>query len=556
MVVDGLQQVCPQLGGALLWIYDAHLMLSSCRYVFPSFFTLVSPLSMQHADEVLVQLQRERQEQQIRVQQEQLNIAEAATAIGSSADVVVAAPVAVDMSLKHQQNSSMQLCQQEQQQLLASKLTHLPPPNSLQAQLQQALQHHMQQAQQKKQKQQQLQQQQQEPQQPQQKQVQQPALPSTAVQQAQPPPPPPPPQQQQQQVSSKLQQHPPPGFAPLQPQQQHHMSASVGMQQLKQQQQQHMQQSQQTAHASQQQLPFQQQQVLPDRQLLPAQLQMAMPGQQHVAVTAGVPVPPLLSAQQQQRQPSMSQLQLQQLFASQLQNSQLQGRAGSGMMMSPVGTPPVLGGPGNLLQHQLLTPVSQAPVSRLQGQGQVQQQQQQQLGGYGSWSGSGLVASGSFGSAASGVLGSAGSGLQLHHLGDLLPPQQSVLPASMGLSTGAGLSPAPGELRRNSLSSNPVASVAQVLLSSPADVDVLDDAQHPAFAMANALLSDDEREPTGTAAGGRECSVCHSTMANTCCLPCGCLRMCQACALHFRRQDRKGMCPFCLQRLEDLILVA
>lgn len=80
---------------------------------------------------------------------------------------------------------------------------------------------------------------------------------------------------------------------------------------------------------------------------------------------------------------------------------------------------------------------------------------------------------------------------------------------------------------------------------------MLDDHHHPAFSMASALLDDDEREVMV-----QECRLCGEGHANTCCLPCGCLCMCAACAGRWKQQDCSGVCPFCMRLLEDFAIVS
>jgi hypothetical protein len=254
----------------------------------------------------------------------------------------------------------------------------------------------------------------------------------------------------------------------------------------------------------------------------------------------------LIASQQQQQHPlgQLQMMQHQQLFASQLPGSQMQRGPMQGMLG---GTPPppisnMLSGPGGMLSNQLLTPMSQASA-RMQ-QAQQMQQQQQLAGSYWGDPRPNLVTPGGFGSVGQPPSRSPVGGGRL---------SLDMLAASPGLRGAAGLAAAAGELvRRNSLST-PVAVVAPVLLSGQAEADVLDDHQHPAYAMANALLSDDgDDQPFGAAAV--ECKLCFKGRADTCCLPCGCLQMCQGCALLWKQRGEVA-CPWCKAPLEDYAVV-
>lgn len=93
-----------------------------------------------------------------------------------------------------------------------------------------------------------------------------------------------------------------------------------------------------------------------------------------------------------------------------------------------------------------------------------------------------------------------------------------------------------------------------MLLSGQAEVDVLDDHQHPAYAMANALLSDDDDDQLPVGSAVVECRLCFKGRADTCCLPCGCLQMCQGCALLWKQRGEQA-CPWCKAPLEDYAVV-
>jgi hypothetical protein len=112
---------------------------------------------------------------------------------------------------------------------------------------------------------------------------------------------------------------------------------------------------------------------------------------------------------------------------------------------------------------------------------------------------------------------------------------------SMGVSGMGGLAPGSRPL----LGGGGVGGVRGV------EPDMLDDHQHPAFSMANAVLDDDERDVMALG-----CRLCGEGRANTCCLPCGCLCMCQSCAGRWRQQDLTGVCPFCMKPLEDFAVVS
>jgi hypothetical protein len=92
----------------------------------------------------------------------------------------------------------------------------------------------------------------------------------------------------------------------------------------------------------------------------------------------------------------------------------------------------------------------------------------------------------------------------------------------------------------------------------------MDDQHHPAFSMANALLSDDERDAAGMLPGAgavpgaleaADCLLCGEARADTACLPCGCVRMCRVCALRVKVQNVEGRCPFCARGVDDYAVV-
>ncbi|KAF6256099.1 hypothetical protein COO60DRAFT_149160 [Scenedesmus sp. NREL 46B-D3] len=347
--------------------------------------------------------------------------------------------------------------------------------------------------------------------------MQQPPPPPPLLQQPQVQQPMPPPQQQQQHMGV---QQPPPGA-----------TMPFLQQQLRALQQPQLQQH-----------PLGQLQQ--HQQLLPQQHPLGPP-----SASSPLSMSNLVASQQQQHQQHpLGQLQLmqhQQLFASPLQGNQMQRGAMQGML---AGTPPppmsnMLSGPGGMLSNQLLTPISQASV-RMQQTQQMQQQQQQLAGSYWGAPQPSLVTPGGFGSVGQPLPRSPVGGGRLSL--DMLAP-------SPRLGGAGGLAAAAGELvRRNSLST-PVAVVAPVLLSGQAEADVLDDHQHPAYAMANALLSDDDDDqPFGCAVV--ECKLCHKGRADTCCLPCGCLKMCQGCALLWKQRGEMA-CPWCKAPLEDYAVV-
>lgn len=278
--------------------------------------------------------------------------------------------------------------------------------------------------------------------------------------------------------------------------------------------------------------------------LQPQVRQVLSKSPQPVPVSSGPAAPPGGMPSLHQQHHPFSQLQLlqhqQQLFTSQLQGSrqqqlgfgqvqrQLAGvLGGSGLHQSlvspsPVGTPPnMIGSPG---MHQMLPPASQAAVRM--------QQRQQQLGNtYWPPSQPSLVPPGPFGSVGSGPAPAGRLSL------DMLAPG----PGLTGRTGGLG----PGDLTRRG-------SLGSAVLTGQTDVDVLDDLMHPAYAMANAVLSDDEHgalEPVLV-----NCTVCQKARRDTCCLPCGCLLMCQGCAGMWRQRG-EGICPFCKSHLDDFAVV-
>ncbi|WIA12109.1 hypothetical protein OEZ85_012183 [Tetradesmus obliquus] len=196
-----------------------------------------------------------------------------------------------------------------------------------------------------------------------------------------------------------------------------------------------------------------------------------------------------------------------------------------------------------LLEEDLLQVAEDASVRMQQAQ-QMQQQQQQLAGSYWGAPRPSLVTPGGFGSVGQPLSRSPAGGGRLSL--DMLAP-------SPGLA-GASLAAAAGDFVRRSSLSTPVAGEAPVLLSGQAEVDVLDDHQHPAYAMANALLSDDDDDQLPVGSAVVECRLCFKGRADTCCLPCGCLQMCQGCALLWKQRGEQA-CPWCKAPLEDYAVV-
>ncbi|KAF8071205.1 TANC1 [Scenedesmus sp. PABB004] len=284
---------------------------------------------------------------------------------------------------------------------------------------------------------------------------------------------------------------------------------------------------------------------LQQEQLLASPLQLLAQGG-----GGGAPVssaPSLLAAGQQQALSQLQLLQQQQLFASQRQGGQLQrGLGGMASLLSPSpgggGGGGMLGtSPGGMLHPQLgLAPASQAQARLAQAAAA-----QQLAAGF--WPRPGLVAPGSFGSVGQPMVRSpVGSGrLSL----DLVTP-----PPSMGPG-GAALA------RRDSMGSGSLAPGGPLLGGGGGggEPDVLDDHAHPAYAMANALLSDDERD-TGLAGGappgGEPCAVCRAARCDTACVPCGCRCVCQRCAGHWKQRGGEAACPLCSAALSDFVVLS
>lgn len=310
----------------------------------------------------------------------------------------------------------------------------------------------------------------------------------------------------------------------------------------------YLQQQQQQLRAMQPQ-PLQQQQ--PEQPSLQTPLQHLLPKSSHPPPGSHAAVGQNMVSSQQQ-QASVNPLQLlqhqQQLFASHMHSSQQQPTfnqlqrqlpgvlSGPGLHQgllapSPAGTPPSLLGSPGVMSH-LMTPVSQAVVHL--------QQQQQQTSAYWPPNRPGLVTSGAFAGVGQPMGPGAGSRLSL----EMLAPGSRIT-----ASTAAGnqLSAVGSNMGRRGSLSTPVSAVS----SGQPEADMLDDLMHPAYAMANAVLSDDEQELSESVV---ECKICQRATCDTCCLPCGCLLMCQGCATGWRQRG-ESLCPFCKSPLEDFAVV-